>query len=449
MIPKPDNWNELTPEEKRTMRLDAWVSGEGIQFDSPEAEAKYKELATLFRDAVELKKAPARTPASAHAGGYALKRAGIPFKATMYDRWEEVGETLIGFQKEFDPDTGTLVFMMSGKSMELMDVTNLRWAGFNLADDSPSPYQALENEYMKPDEYDYFINDPTDFVLRTYLPRQNKALKGLRKLPQFSIQGIVFGGVTMPFLDPELRNALDILKKSAELSMQPNMINFNMMNRIKAMGYPSLSGLFISGAAGNAPFDILGDNLRGAVGVLLDIHRRPEKIIEACEKILSLIPDPDVPLGDTPLVLLPLHKGDDTHMSEAQFEKFYWPTFKKSLFKLINEGLIPVPFAEGVFDRRLDFIAELPKASTVWYFDKTDMHRAKDVLGDKCCIMGNVPITLISTGTADQVTDYRRDLIDYCGRDGGFILSPGCQVDTSTDENIRALISVAKTHLPS
>ena len=317
MIQKPDNWNELTPEEKRTLRLDAWVSAEGVQFDTPEAEAKYKYLATLFRDAVELKKAPARVPSSTHGGGYALKRAGVLNKALMYDRWEDVAQALIAFTKDFDPDTGSGAFMMSGKSMELMDVTNLRWAGFNLPDDSPSPYQALENEYMKPDEYDHFINDPSDYVLRTYLPRQNKALTGLRKLPQFSIQGIVFGGVTMPFLDPELQSALDVLKKAAELSMQPNMINFNMMKRIKAMGYPSLSGIFMGGAAGNAPFDILGDNLRGAVGLLLDIHRRPDKIVEACEKILSLIPDPDVPLGDTPLVLLPLHKGDDTHMSEA------------------------------------------------------------------------------------------------------------------------------------
>lgn len=60
MFGKPENWHELTPEEKRTLRLDAWVRGDGIQFDSPEAEEKYRERATLFRDAVELKKTPAR-----------------------------------------------------------------------------------------------------------------------------------------------------------------------------------------------------------------------------------------------------------------------------------------------------------------------------------------------------------------------------------------------------
>ena len=60
MVGKPENWHELTPDEKRTLRLDAWVRGDGIQFNSPEAEEKYRERATLFRDAVELKKTPAR-----------------------------------------------------------------------------------------------------------------------------------------------------------------------------------------------------------------------------------------------------------------------------------------------------------------------------------------------------------------------------------------------------
>lgn len=61
----------------------------------------------------------------------------------------------------------------------------------------------------------------------------------------------------------------------------------------------------------------------------------------------------------------------------------------------------------------------------------------------------NVPISMIKAGTADQVTEYCRDLIDYCGRDGGFILSPGCQIDQGKEETVRALINVGKEHLPS
>ena len=444
---KPDNWNELSIDEKRAMRLDAWVnSAEHIQFEDLEARQNYIERITLFRDAVEMKKAPARVPASLMAGGFAIQRAGLLQVDTMYDRWENVAEAMIQFHRDFEPDTSSMVFLMSGAAMELLGLTTMKWPGCGLPDDSP--YQALEIEHMTEDEYDHFINDPSDFMLRFYIPRANSALKGLRKLPQFLFEAMGMGGVGRAFADPEVQEAIDIMKKSVELSMIPFQVSFKMLNRLASMGYPSMAGLPLT-PAGSAPFDFLGDQLRGTKGIMTDLYRNPDKVIAACEKILTLMPDPDIPLGGSPLVLIPLHKGDDAHMSDNQFEKFYWPTFRKSLLKLINEGMIPAPFAEGVYNRRLEIISDLPPKSTVWFFDQTDMHRAKDVLGDHFCLMGNVPISMIKAGTADQVTEYCKDLIDYCGRGGGFILSPGCQIDQGKEETVRALVNVAKEHLPS
>jgi len=171
MFDKPENWDDLSIEEKRTIRLEAWASTEGRPFGNQEAKEKYMELAALIKDAVGLKKAPERVSVYLLGGDYPMKHAGIPLKAAIYDGWNDVAEVAIDF-----------------------------------------------------------------------------------------------------------------------------------------------------------------------------------------------------------------HKGDDYHMSDEQFEKFYWFTFKKSLFLLINESLIPLAFAEGSYNRRLDCIKELPKASTVWLFDRTDMHRTKDVL---------------------------------------------------------------------
>ena len=185
---KPENWNEMTPEEKRTLRLDAWVRGDGIRFESDKAAEKYKERASLFRDAVELKKPPARVPIAGLGGAFALRRVGIDQKATMYDRWEEAAEAMIKFQEDFEPDSASFLFMMSGKSMELLGQTNLRWAGFNLPDDVQ--YQFLEQEYMKADEYSHFLKDPSDYILRFYMPRLHSSLTGLRKLPQFSVHSV-------------------------------------------------------------------------------------------------------------------------------------------------------------------------------------------------------------------------------------------------------------------
>ncbi len=439
MAEKPDHWNSLTAEEKRKLRLDAWVRGDGVEFDSPEAREKYQERARRFRDALELKK-PDRVPVAGLGGAFVYRREGIPQKATMYERWEEAAKAVVKFQKDFQPDSATATFMMSGASMELLGQTNLKWAGWGLPDDVQ--YQYVEQEYMKADEYLHFLKDPSDFVMRRFLPRQYTSLKGLQKLPWFGCDGIQIGGrVIASFMDPEVQEAFGTLKKAAEMSMTPLKITLETGNRLTAMGFPRLFMGF-----GAAPFDVLGDNLRGTRGILTDLYRCPDNVLKACEKILELSPIPNIPMGQPPVVMMPLHKGDDSHISLKQFEKFYWPTFKQLMLNMIDDGLIPAPFAEGTYNQRLNHLTELPKASVLWFFDRTDMHKAKDILGDHSPIMGNVPITMIATGTPEQVKACCKDLIDYCGKGGGYILCSGTQLDDAKEENVRAMIDFTKEY---
>jgi hypothetical protein len=439
MSGKPDNWNSLTAEEKRKLRLDAWVNGEHIKFESPETRAKYQERAKRFKAALELKTLD-RVPVAGLGGAFVYRRARIPQKATMYDRWEEAAEAVIKFQRDFQPDSSAATFMMSGASMELLGQTNMKWAGYGLPDDVQ--YQFLEQEYMKADEYDNFLGDPSDFVLRRFLPRQYSALKGLQKMPWFGSDGVQIGGrVIAAFMNPEVQEAVEILKKAGELSLTPAKISMATANRLLAMGYPSLFMGF-----GAAPFDVLGDTLRGTRGVLTDLYRHPEKVIQACEKILEQTQIPDIPMGEPPLVMMPLHKGDDSHISLKQFEKFYWPTFKQLMLNMIDDGLIPAPFAEGTYTQRLSHLTELPEASVLWFFDKTDMHRAKDILGGHSPIMGNVPIPMIATGTPEQVKAYCKDLIDYCGKGGGYILCSGTQLDDAREDTVKAMIDFTKEY---
>jgi hypothetical protein len=439
MAGKPDNWKSLTAEEKRKLRLDAWVEGEGIQFESPEAKTKYRERAKRFRAALELKTMD-RVPIAGLGGAFIYRRVGIPQKATMYDRWEEASKAVIKFQKDFQPDSATMTFMMSGASMEFLGQTNMKWAGYGLPDDVQ--YQYVEQEYMKADEYGHFLSDPSDYILRRYLPRMYSALKGLEKMPWFGRDGIQIGGrVISALLDPDVQEALGIMRKAAEMSMVPGKVTMDTTIRIMEMGFPPLFMGF-----GAAPFDVLGDSMRGTRGVLTDLYRCPDNVLKACEKVLELTPVPEIPLGAAPLVMMPLHKGDDTHISLKQFEKFYWPTFKQLMLNMIDEGLIPAPFAEGVYTQRLNHLKEMPEASVLWFFDRTDMHKAKDILGGHSPIMGNVPITLIATGSPDQVKARCKDLIDYCGKGGGYILCSGTQLDDAKEETVKAMIDFTKEY---
>ena len=413
MAGKPDNWNSLTAAQKRQFRLDAWVRGDGVQFDSPEAKASYQERAQRFRDALELK-VPDRVPIAGLGGAFIYRRCGIPQKATMYDRWEEAAKAVIKFQQDFQPDSATATFMMSGASMEFLGQTSMKWAGGGLPDDVQ--YQYVEQEYMKADEYDHFLMDPSDYVMRSYLPRMYTSLQGLKKMPWFGSHGIQIGGrVLAAFMDPEVQEAIDIMKKAAEMSLAPMKVTMETSRRLTGMGYPQ----FFMGF-GAAPFDMLGDTMRGTRGIMMDLYRCPDQVLKACEKILELNPVPDIPIGAPPLIMMPLHKGDDTHISLKQFEKFYWPTFKELMLRMIEDGLMPAPFAEGTYTQRLGYLTELPEKSVLWFFDRTDMHKAKDILGNHSPIMGNVPITMIATGSPEQVKACCKDMIDFTKEYGVF-----------------------------
>ena len=61
-------------------------------------------------------------------------------------------------------------------------------------------------------------------------------------------------------------------------------------------------------------------------------------------------------------------------------------------------------------------MADVPPGKVCYWFDHVDMARAKEVLGGKACIAGNVPIALLSVGTPDEVRAYCRNLIDTVGQ---------------------------------
>ena len=74
------------------------------------------------------------------------------------------------------------------------------------------------------------------------------------------------------------------------------------------------------------------------------------------------------------------------------------------------------------------------------------MIRAKEVLGDRACIMGNVPTSLMVTGKKEEVKARCKELIETVGKNGGYILAPGASADQSKIENINTLLESAKLY---
>jgi uroporphyrinogen-III decarboxylase len=435
-------WAELTPNEKREERFKRWLSPPDVEFSSPEAEKAYQERVTRFIKAIKLEE-PDRVPVMLPAGFFPAYYAGGTLKTAMYD-YDELKRAWLKFFYDFEMDTfGGPGFVFPGKVLDSIDYKLHLWPGHGLADHIPS-YQFIEGEYMKPEEYDAFIRDPADFLLRTYLPRSNGAFAGFRKLgPLTPFIGIPVFYITQ-FGDPEIRAAVQALLDAGQESAKWQAAVAEVSQVVREAGVPSIWG----GLCG-APFDLISDMMRGTKGIMLDMYRRPDKLLEAMERLTPIIIDEAIGLAhasDSPVILMPLHKGTGGFMSNEQFATFYWPTFKEVMLGLIDEGLVPLPFAEGDYTPRLEIIKDMPRGKVIWYFEEMDMARAKGVLGDNACIAGNLPVSVLYTGTPQEVKEGCRQLIEICAPGGGYILTASAGMNQGNPDNLRAMMEAAKEY---
>ena len=438
------DWKTLSREEKRARRFEWYSSTEGISFVSPGAEAAYRLRAQRMIDVYHVRQ-PDKVPVSLPIGSLPVEYAGIDYGTAMYDA-EKAAQAWLKFSQETDLDTFAAPNVPVGKVLDLLDYRLYRWPGHGLVSKAMG-YQFVEGEYMTADEYDALISDPSDFWLRTYLPRVFGTFEPFRALQSFTAVTELpmitphFMPYTRADVQESLQKLIDVGKTLASWMAVVSQVG----RRGRELGFPSVISTYAK-----APFDTIGDTLRGTKGIILDMHRRPGKLLEALDVVAKITIDVTIASLNASrglVALFPLHKGADGWMSEKQFDTFYWPTLKQVVDGLIEEGVLPTLFAEGGYDTRLERVNEFPKGAVNWLFDRTDMGRAKHILGDRCCISGNVPASILAAGSPQEVKEYCRKLIDLCREGGGFILAAGTNsVEGTKIENLRAMVEAANDY---
>jgi uroporphyrinogen-III decarboxylase len=442
-------WQDMSPDEKQEALFQRWMSpkdpqGNDLKFQSPQAEKAYKDRITRIKDAIQMKKLPDRVPIFACPSFFPAYYTGITPQESMYD-YDKCCKAFKKFVMDFEPDGHLGAYVPGpGKCFEILDYKLYSWPGHGVSPNAS--YQANEGEYMKANEYDALIDDPSNFFSSTYLPRVFGALEGFRMLP--TLTGILeMYGVALNFipfgLPPVQATYKALFEAGAEALKWIGAIGaWNA--EITAAGFPIIVAGFTK-----APFDVIGDTLRGTRGIMLDMYRQPDKLLEALDRMTPLMIKMGVSsaqMNGHPLIFMPLHKGADSFLSDAQFKKFYWPTFRKVMMGLIAEGVVPMPAAEGRWTTRLEVIQDLPKGKTLWMIDQSDMAKAKKTLGKVGCMYGNVPSDLLAVGTPQQIKDYVKKLIDTAGKGGGFIVSNGAFFDQAKAENVKAMVDFAKEY---
>lgn len=404
---------------------------------SKSPEELYKERLKRVENAIQLK-VPDRVPFFPMTHFYAARHVGMAAEEAFYqtDRWFAANRKMI---IDLEPDLyfPPATALYPGRSLDILECTQVRWPGRHKIPPA-STYQFVEAEYMKADEYDVFLSDPADYVIRMYLPRIFKTLEPLQKLPSITalfVQGYK-GSLTAGVLaNPDIAKAFESLYKAGLEAANYLAQAAQFDKEMATLGFPPGVAVSIYVA-----FDYISDMLRGMRGIMLDMYRQPEKLIAAMDRIFPILTSAGVAgakRSGNPRVFIPLHRGSDGFLSPKQFETFYWPWMKKLIMTLIDEGLTPCPFVEGDYASRLEYFKDLPKGKILAFMDATDIFKAKEILGDTICLAGNMPLSLLQMGTPDQIREYTRKLIDVVGKGGGFVMSARTVLDDARPDLVR------------
>jgi hypothetical protein len=404
-------------------------------------EELYEEREKRVREAIYLK-TPDRVPLFINAGPTSY--LGVSPSAAYYDpvTWKlAIRQSAL----DFEPDTANAGFASAGPAWEALDVKNRQWPGGNLPADYE--YQFIEGEYMKADEYDMLLNDPTDFIIRRYFPRIFGALAPLSKLPSMTNMFNGFEGVTALFASPEFEQLAKALAKAGREQKRFRELTGDASEELAQLGFPAFSH---SGtiSIGGAPFDTVSSALRGMTGSMTDMYRQPEKLIKACEVILerriarSSPADPKR-RGNPKRIGMPLWRGDKVFMSEAQFKKFYWPGLKKAMQAVIDLGYVPMPFFEAEFGDRLEYLLELPKGKVIASVNHVDVVRAREILKGHTCVVSGAPASL-RLGSLAEFEDYYKRQLKACKKGGGFMMSMG--LPKGKKEDLQAMVNRIKEY---
>ncbi len=107
-----------------------------------------------------------------------------------------------------------------GKAFELLDVKSYLWPGHGTPPDTS--YQCIEDEFMTADEYDPFISDPSNFFVRSYLPRVLGAIGPWSMLnPWTNIVELPFVGLALiPAGIPPVQQAFQKFLEAGQVIME-------------------------------------------------------------------------------------------------------------------------------------------------------------------------------------------------------------------------------------
>ncbi|MBI4319548.1 MAG: hypothetical protein HY675_13755 [Chloroflexi bacterium] len=356
-------------------------------------------------DAVIRLEVPDRVPVGGRFDGFLARVAGITMQEYVFD--PDKAEAALYKTLEVVGHWDVIQRPTHGGALSFeLGAAQMRLPGRELQPDAG--WQGLESEVMTVADYDLAIREGFEAYIRVFRERI----------------GVV--------LDPQ------------EIAATGRRFRENTL-RCRAAGLEPIcpSNMY-------TPYAVF-EQMRSLTCFLVDLHRHPEKVLAACEACIDAMIDTFLrSIADAPVRRAGFWgtRASPDFVSPRIFAKFYWPHLKKAAFAMIEAGITPVFHLDTNWGPVLHYLRDLPRGKCLVQLDGfTDIFEAKKELGNHMAIMGDLPPTLLTLASPEEVTAYCRKLIEVVGKDGGFVLAAGCCVPLDAKpENVRAMIDAAKTY---
>ena len=371
---------------------------------------------------------PDKVPIRPFVAEFTAKYAGMTCQDVAHD-YNRAFEAVIQCANDFDWDAmvANMVWVWTGLT-EAIGLDYYGVPGIHVPPTTGFQYREPpeDESFMRADEYDELIDDPTAFLYTKWLPRVSRRITG-------------------PGEPSSYRSHLALVKGSMAMLQYFSAVGpqcERMKNECRTVS--AIAGIF------KAPFDIIGDKLRGYLGLTMDMIEQPDKVLKACEALMPHLHHVGAtsadPAGQVPIGFW-MHRGCEPFVSRGQFESHYWPTLKPIIEEFWKSGHQTLFYAEGDWTSHLSHFAELPDQSIVYHVDRGDLEAAHHTLGQKFCLSGGIPNAVLSFGTPDEVRSHCKRVLETAGREGGYIMDASAimQDDTSI-ENLRALTDFTREH---
>lgn len=385
---------------------------------------------------------PDRVPLAAATIYFPAKYAGITYHELFYHQ-ERFAEAAERFARDFDWDG--VSFLRSFESVTLglslaasdaktaVDVAiasvlggafthdllgdkYVSHPGRELPDDAESQF-VIEGTFMSADEYDRFIEDPFSFLSHVVVPK-------------------VYGSLASPGSGKSNAALIDLGHRIGE--KLPEIVGFTQ--RMAQADCPP----WYMALAPN-PLDFLGAFVRNFDRLLIDLYRVPKKVQKVCEALAPVLAEVGKATGALSYELTGSRRvfcpvWYNTYLSPKMFREFHWTYLKYMAEELIKAGFTPLFSFQGEHDQHLETVLDLPEGKAIAWFDKTDVRKAKAVIGHHTCIAGGISPSLLIGGTPERVVEEVRKLVQDMKDARGFIFSlPFNAIGPAKVENVRAM----------